>query len=158
MRRAFGEWITNIARKDDSIYLIVGDIGYGIFDKFRKEFPNRFINIGICEQSMIGVVAGMALQGLKPYVFTITPFLIERAFEQVKIDININNTNVKLIGYDDYPGQGPTHALTDNGKFMEIFKNIKSYWPKDSKETIKFLEESYVSGCPTFIRLQYAKD
>jgi len=157
MRRAFGEWITKIAEEDKSIYLIVGDIGYGIFDDFRKKYPTRFINIGVCEQSMIGISAGMALMGLKPYVFTITPFLIERAFEQIKIDINLNKVNVKLIGYDDYPDQGPTHALTDDGKFMNIFGNIKSYWPQNSQETMKYLTESYFSKCPTFIRLQYDK-
>ena len=154
MRRAFGRWIAEIAEKDDSVYLIVGDIGYKIFDEFREKFPDRFINIGLSEQSMIGIAAGMALQGLKPYVYTITPFIIERAFEQVKIDINVNNVNVKLIGYDDYPTQGLTHSVTDDGKFMKMFENIESYWPKDSKETREILDRTYLEECPTFMRLK----
>lgn len=158
MRRAFGKWMVDIAERDESVYLIVGDIGYAIFDEFQDKFPDRFINMGVCEQSMIGVAAGMALQGLKPYVFTITPFIVERAFEQIKIDVCLNKANVKLVGYDDYPTQGPTHAVLDDASFMKLFKELMPYYPKDSKETIDALEESYKYKCPTFIRLQEDKD
>ena len=83
MRRKFGKLINDLAKKDDKIVLLVGDIGYGIFDDFRKDNPKRFFNLGICEQSLIGTAAGMSLEGLKPWVYTITPFLIERPFEQI---------------------------------------------------------------------------
>ena len=96
MRRTFGKVISELADKDDKIYVLVGDIGYRVFDEFRGRHPERFINMGICEQSIIGVSAGMALEGLKPWVYTITPFLIERPFEQVKLDIDQQNVNVKL--------------------------------------------------------------
>ena len=65
MRRAFGKFIDRIAKKDKKIILLVGDIGYGIFDDFRKNHPNRFVNLGICEQSLIGVASGMAIEGPK---------------------------------------------------------------------------------------------
>ena len=124
--------MVELAEKDEKIVLITGDIGYGIFDEYRKRFPDRFINIGICEQSMISVASGMALEGLKPYVFTITPFLIERPFEQIKVDIDQQNVNVKLVGYADYPTQGPTHAELDAEKLMGLFKNVKSYLDRKS--------------------------
>ena len=101
MRRTFGKIIAELADKDDNIYVLVGDIGYRVFDEFRGRHPKRFINMGICEQSIIGVSAGMALEGLKPWVYTITPFLIERPFEQVKLDIDQQNANVKLVGFAD---------------------------------------------------------
>ena len=88
MRRRFGNIISQLAEKDEKLYVIVGDIGYRVFDDFRDKFPNRFINMGICEQSIISVASGMALEGLKPWIYTITPFLIERPFEQIKLDID----------------------------------------------------------------------
>ena len=155
MRREFAKWLAEKAEIDKDIYLIVGDIGYGLFDEFRKKFPDRFINIGICEQSMISISAGMALQGLKPYVYTITPFLVERPFEQIKIDIDCNNANVKLIGYADYPNQGPTHELLNEGTYMTMFNNIRSYcFPLDSKEVRSILDETYKNKKPTFISLR----
>ena len=68
MRREFKKFIVDAAEKDDSIILIVSDFGYGIIDEFKKQYPNRFFNLGVCEQSIIGIAAGMALERLKPYV------------------------------------------------------------------------------------------
>jgi len=158
MRREFSRTLYKLMEEDSDIILITGDIGYNVFDNIKERFNDRYINIGCCEQSMIGVGAGLALQGMKPYLYTITPFIVERPFEQIKIDIDMNNVNVKIIGYDDYPGQGLTHAVTDDASFMKLFKNIKSYWPKDSKETEKAIRESYELECPTFIRLIEDKD
>ena len=105
VRRRFGKIIDEIAKRDSKVVLLVGDIGYGIFDDFRKNHPKRFFNMGICEQSIIGFSAGLALEGLKPWVYTITPFLIERPFEQIKLDIDQQNVRVNLVGYADYPKQ-----------------------------------------------------
>ncbi|MFA5755220.1 MAG: hypothetical protein WC909_02590 [Candidatus Paceibacterota bacterium] len=157
MRREFGKIICELAKKDERIYLLVGDIGYAVFDDFKKRFPKRFINLGVCEQSIVGLASGMALEDLKPYVYTITPFLIERAFEQVKLDIDGQNVDVKLIGYADYPTLGPTHEEIDAKWLMSKFKNIKSYFPKNSKETKFFLLESYKLKKPSFISLKKDK-
>jgi transketolase len=154
MRRRFGKIINEIARKDKKIILLVGDIGYGIFDDFRKEHPNRFFNLGICEQSLIGVASGFALEGLKPWVYTITPFLIERPFEQIKLDIDQQNVNVKLVGFADYPHLGPTHREINDEKLMSLFQNIDSYFPKNGSETEKFIYKSYKKNGPNFISLK----
>ena len=154
MRRRFGKIISDLADRDNKIYLISGDIGYRIFDEFRLKHSNRFLNIGICEQSMIGVSAGMALEGLQPWVYTITPFLIERPFEQVKLDINQQNLNVKLVGYADYPSLGPTHSELDGKKLMRNFKNIKSYFPKNGDETEEVILKAYKDNGPSFISLK----
>jgi len=154
MRKQFGKAITELARNDSRIYLLTGDIGYGIFDRFVEEFPERFINMGICEQSMISISSGMALEGLQPWVYSITPFLIERPFEQIKLDINQQNVNVKLVGYADYPTQGPTHTEIDGQWLMSKFKNINSYFPRNSKETMEVILKSYESQRPSFISLK----
>ncbi len=154
MRRVFGKHICELAKKDDKIVLIVGDIGFRVFDEFRNKFNDRFFNLGICEQSIIGVAAGMALKGFKPWVYTITPFLIERPFEQIKLDVDQQDINVKLVGFADYPTLGPTHSELDAKKLMSLFKNIYSYFPKDGIETKKFINKMYRTKKPCFLSLK----
>jgi len=154
MRRRFGKLITELANKDEKIYLVVGDIGFRVFDDFREQHPERFINMGICEQSIISVSAGMALEGLKPWVYTITPFLIERPFEQVKLDIDQQNVNVKLVGYADYPTLGPTHTELNGKKLMQLFNNVTSFFPKDGDETQIMINQAYNKNGPAFISLK----
>ena len=157
MRRKFGKLIDELAKKDKKIVLLVGDIGYGIFDNYRKNHPKRFFNLGICEQSLIGAAAGMSLEGLKPWVYTITPFLIERPFEQIKLDINQQKVNVKLVGFADYPKLGPTHSELNAKKMMKLFKNIKSFFPKNREETKKIILKSSKVNGPVFISLKTDK-
>ena len=154
MRRTFGKIITELADRDENIYVLVGDIGYQVFDEFRGKYPDRFINMGICEQSMIGFSAGMALEGLKPWVYTITPFLIERPFEQVKLDIDQQNVNVKLVGFADYPTLGPTHTELNGKEMMKLFNNITSFFPKDGDETQRMTYKAYEKNGPAFISLK----
>ena len=154
MRRRFGKVITELADQDEKIIVLVGDIGYRVFDEFRLKHPDRFINFGICEQSMIGASAGMALEGLKPWVYTITPFLIERPFEQVKLDIDQQNVNVKLIGFADYPTLGPTHSELDGKKLTQLFSNITSFFPRDGDETQSMMYDAYKKNGPGFISLK----
>ncbi len=158
MRRKFGKIINEIAKKDKKVVLLVGDIGYGIFDDFRKDNPDRFFNLGICEQSLIGVASGMALEGLKPWVYTITPFLIERPFEQIKLDINQQKANVNLVGFADYPTLGPSHGEINAKKLMSLFKNIKSFYPKNSIETAEIVKKTHRINGPTFVSLKTDKN
>ena len=154
MRRRFCKIISQLAEKDEKLYVIVGDIGYRVFDEFRDKFPNRFINMGICEQSIISVASGMALEGLKPWIYTITPFLIERPFEQIKLDIDQQNVNVNLVGFADYPTLGPTHTEINARKMMTLFNNIESFFPSDGDETEKMILQAYAREGPSFISLK----
>lgn len=158
MRIRFGKVIRNLARRDKKIILLVGDIGYRVFDDFRDEFPERFLNLGICEQSIISVASGLALEGLKPWVYTITPFLIERPFEQIKLDVDQQRANVKLVGFADYPTLGPTHSELNAKKMMSLFKNIKSFFPKNENEVTLFTNKSYLLKSPCFISLKSVKN
>ena len=153
MRKAFGETIVELAEKDENIILISGDVEHEM-EIFKKKFPERYINIGLCEQSMITIAASMALEGLRPFVYSITPFLIERPFEQIKIDIDEHNLPVVLIGYADYPTHGPTHRPLNAEKLVSIFKNIQGYFPKSSEETKKNILDSYNSKKPAIIYMK----
>ena len=99
----------------------------------------------------------MALEGLKPWVYTITPFLIERPFEQIKLDINQQKANVNLVGFADYPTLGPSHSELNARKLMSLFKNIKTFYPKNSSETERFLIKTYKTKGPTFMSLKTDK-
>ncbi len=154
MRREFGKAITELAENDPLVYLLVGDIGHQIFDQFKLKFLDRYLNLGLTEQSIIGVASGMALEGLKPWVYTITTFLIERPFEQVKIDIDQQRANVKLVGYADYPELGPTHALTNERGIAALFRNTTSYFPANSQETRDAVYKAYSNHGPSFISLK----
>lgn len=158
MRREFAKFITEKAKNDDKIVLIVNDVGFGLFDEFKRLFSDRYYNVGMIEQSMIGIASGLAIEGMKPWVYAITPFLIERPFEQIKLDIDAQNVNVKLVGYADYPDAGITHQVLDDKKMMSLFSNIKSYFPNNTKETREMLEEMYVVSNPCFISLKKSKD
>lgn len=87
-----------IAKKDKKVILLVGDLGYSFMEEYAQKFRHQFINCGIAEQNMLGVAAGLALGGMKPYVYSASMFLIARAYEQLRDDIAYANLDVKLIG------------------------------------------------------------
>ncbi len=114
---------------DPRIILLWADVGAGLFVKHRADFPKRVINIGICEQATVSMAAGMAMEGLRPVVYTIMPFLIERAFEQIKIDIDQQDLPVGLVGHSNGES-GPTHQELDALTLMGLCKNIQVFLPK----------------------------
>jgi transketolase len=127
-----------------------------IFDDFRKNHSDRFFNMGICEQSLIGVASGMALEGYKPWVYTITPFLIERPFEQIKLDINLMNLPVTIFGVGasySYDTSGPTHHSIEDISILRTMKNLKIFSPSDNNILDYIFNYSLKSKNPLYIRL-----
>ena len=153
MRRQFGKTIINLAKKDERIVLLIADV-FQEMELFTKSFPDRFINVGLTEQSMISIAAGMAIEGLRPIVYTLTPFLLERPFEQVKIDVDEQNLPVMLVGNADYPTHGPSHRPLNAKGLVGLFKNIHGYFPRNSQETEKAMLDAYLMGAPAIICLK----
>ena len=117
MRNAFVDCLMQQAKIDDRIFVITPDMGFSVFEKFRAEFPDRFLNVGIAEQNAVGLAAGLALSGKVVYVYSIIPFITMRCFEQVRIDVAYMNTNVRLIGVGaglTYGSAGPTHHAIED--------------------------------------------
>jgi transketolase len=112
------------ARKDESLVLLVGDMGFGAIDNFKKELPHRIYNFGIMEQGMVGIAAGMAMSGLTPVVYSIVNFLVFRSLEQIRNDVILQNLNVKFIstGVNNYfKFLGSSHCCgEDDKKIMEL--------------------------------------
>lgn len=152
MRKAFGKTIVKLAEKDPTIVLLTGDVEQEM-DEFKQKFPDRFFNLGLCEQTITSMAAGLAIDGMRPVVYSITPFVIERPYEQVKVDIDEQNLPVMLIGYSDYPTHGPTHRPLNPERLATVFKNVKSYFPRNSFETEKAMLDSYLIKSPSMIYL-----
>jgi transketolase len=153
MRREFGKALSELAVKEPKIFLLSGDYESGV-DSYVNKFPDRYLNLGTCEQSLIGVAAGMAMEGFIPVVYSITPFILERPFELIKICIDQQNLHVILVGYDDYPTQGPTHKAINPKVMISLFENIKGYFPKNSLETKEALIDAIKLNHPAFIGLK----
>src|SRR5574344_1115547 len=117
MRLVFADKLSELAEKDNRICLITPDMGYGVLDGFKEKFPNRYYNVGISEQNAMAVASGMALSGLKPYVYSIIPFVVHRCIEQIRVDVSYMNTDVKIIGVGsgfEYGATGATHHGTED--------------------------------------------
>ncbi len=156
MRKASVKKLTELASYDENIYLLTGDLGFSVFDDFRQRFPNNFINMGLSEASMIGVAAGMAMEGKRVFVYSIIPFVTFRVLEQIRNDICLQNLPVKIIGVGEgltYGTSGPTHHAIEDIGVMSSLPNMVVLSPGDSIEAEKLVEESINLNSPCYIRL-----
>ena len=127
MRRTALEQVHELARRDPRVLFIGSDLGVGTLDEFRQEFPDRFLMEGIAEQNIIGMAAGLAMEGFVPYVNTIATFLTRRCFEQVAVDLCLHRLPVRLIGNGGglvYAALGPTHIATEDIALMRALPNM----------------------------------
>jgi len=158
LREIFVKKLIETAEKDKRIILLNDDTGFNLFEEFEKRFPDRYINCGITEQTYMGMAAGLALMGKKPYVYGIIPFCTMRCYEQVRTDICYHNLDVKIIGvggFQYYKFLGFTHNpdRDEDIKIMEILPNMKVYTPETPEEVEKIFLESYQTKNPCYIRL-----
>ena len=155
-RKEFFKILCKLAKKDKDIIFLTGDLGYSFFEGFQNKLPKQFINCGIMEQSMIGIAAGLALSGKKPYCYSTVPFLLYRALEQIRDDICYQNMNVKLVGVSISGFIGFSHNLEGKENAEDLLKNlpnIKRYYPKTEQELKKAVFKMYKSKNPAYIKL-----
>lgn len=156
MRTAFIEQLVKEATKNEKIFLIVGDLGYNVVEVFQNQFPERFLNAGIAEQNMIGVAAGLAMQGYIVYVYSIGNFPTLRCIEQIRNDVAYHNLNVRIVsvgaGYA-YGSLGASHHATEDIGMMRTLPNMTICSPCDPIETKKITEISANYNGPMYIRL-----
>ncbi|MCK9541108.1 MAG: hypothetical protein M0R03_03660 [Novosphingobium sp.] len=123
-----------LMKEDESIVVLSGDTGAFMFQKYKEEFPNRFFNVGVAEQNMISVAAGLALAGKKPVVYGISNFVVLRCFEQIKLDICSMNLKVLILGTGTgytYSYDGVTHHITEDVALMRTLPNMTILSPSD---------------------------
>lgn len=155
MRKTFFEALGKIAKDNRNIFLLTADLGVKFLDSFRDLDPQRFINAGIAESNMIGVAAGLAMSGKNVYCYSIIPFLIMRAFEQIRIDICYNDLNVKLLGSGGglvYAAEGITHHAIEDIALIRSLPNITIVAPGDALEAKAAAEASVDYKGPLYIR------
>lgn len=145
-----------LGKSDSDSVVIVGDISHGIFAGFREQFPSRYFNIGILEPSMIGIAAGMSRVGLKPVVHTIAPFLIERSFEQIKLDFGYQKLSGCLVsvgGTYDYSQLGVSHHSYSDVAMMMHIEGSSVFLPGSSEELRKLFLENFNNPGVKYFRL-----
>ena len=142
---------------DDSLVVLLGDLGYGLFDDLREKFPDRCINIGASEQLMIGAAAGMATLGKIPICYSITPFLLYRPFEFIRNYLQEEGLAVKLVGSGrdkDYKDAGYTHHSMEAESILNQLPNIEKFFPKDEQQLTLQMNSFIYSKNPAFMSLR----
>ncbi|HEY8593845.1 MAG TPA: transketolase C-terminal domain-containing protein [Devosiaceae bacterium] len=156
-RGAYSETLENLASGDDRIVAVVNDsVGSSKLGGFGKKFPERLINVGIAEQTMIGVGAGLANGGKVPFVSGAACFLTARALEQIKADVAYTRTNVKLCGMSSgvaYGELGPTHHSIEDMGWLRLLPNLTIIVPSDRWETAEAIKAAAATEGPMFIRV-----
>jgi transketolase len=157
MRKQFAQLLHSEMAINPDIYLITGDLGYGLWDKIRDDYPDRFYNVGSSEMAMMGAAIGLAMEGKIPYVYSITPFAIYRPFEMIRNYLDHENIPVNIIGGGrdkDYGYLGFSHWSHDDKKIMNVFSNIISTWPENDGELLNSFQFSLKKQSPTYINLK----
>lgn len=156
MRTVFMRELISLMRKDPSIFLLVADMGLGLVEPFQEEFSDRFLNVGIAEQNLVGVCAGLCNVGFRPFAYTISNFLVQRSLEQIRNDLCLHDYPVTLVGTStgfDNGTLGPTHQVIDDIGGIKIFPNIRIYSPSTVLSIKMILEDIMKNGHPAYVRI-----
>lgn len=156
MRKQFKNTVMELAAEDDSIVMILGDVSVYLFNDFKEKYPDRFYNMGICENTLISVGAGLSSQGFSPFVHTIAPFVTERSYEQIKLDMCYNRFggNVVSCGASfDYAWDGATHHCYTDLAILRLLPGMEVIQPGSNKEVDTLIRSQYNNGNPTYFRL-----
>ena len=147
MRRTCLDSVHALAKRDERVVFVGSDLGVGTLDAFRDEFPDRFFMEGVAEQNLIGVAAGLAMEGYIPYVNTIATFLTRRCYEQVAVDLCMHRLPVRLFANGGglvYAPLGPTHVALEDMGIMRALPNMTVVAPCDAEEMARFMNLSLI--------------
>jgi transketolase len=156
MRNAFADELTRLGDEDPRVVMLSGDIGNRLFDKFKAKHPSRFFNCGVAEANMMGVAAGMGMNGLRPVAYTITPFVTTRCLEQIRTDVCYHEAPVTIVAVGaglSYSGLGPTHHACEDISFLRSIPNMVVICPGDAFEVRAALRASMQQDRPVYIRM-----
>ena len=156
MRNEFAAELSAIAAEDERVVLLSGDIGNRLFDKYKASFPDRFYNCGVAEANMMSVAAGMAMSGLRPITYTITPFTTTRCLEQIRVDVCYHKAPVIIVGVGaglSYAGNGATHHSCEDIALLRMLPNMTVICPGDAWEVRAAMRACLQQDGPAYIRM-----
>lgn len=156
MRNAFAAEVTELAAADPRVVLLSGDIGNRLFDNFKARCPGRFYNCGVAEANMIGLGAGLAMCGLRPIAYTITPFVTTRCLEQIRVDVCYHHVPVIIVGTGSglsYASLGATHHSCEDIAFLRALPHMTVICPADPVEVKLALRAALAQNEPVYIRI-----
>lgn len=156
MRKDFAKLLQEEMGKNSDIYLLTADLGYGLWDEIQKDYPDRFFNVGSSEMTMMGAAVGLAMDGKKPFVYSITPFAIYRPFEIIRNYLEHEEIDVTIVGggrNKDYGYLGFSHWACEDKEIIGCFKNIKMFHPDTVEELSRSFIEILNRKRPSYINL-----
>ncbi len=156
MRKEFAAGIERIARTDDRVVFITGDLGYNALEGVASVLGPRFINAGVAEQNMVGVAAGMAYKGYKVFVYSIAPFAVYRCLEQFRNDACLHNLPVFIVGNGGgygYGIMGSSHHALEDLACLSGLQNVNTYIPAFADEVEPMLDQIVAENRPAYLRL-----
>ena len=159
MRERAGETAADLLDHDPRVAVVLAEISTGQFGRALRDHPERAVNVGIMEQTMVGVAAGFAMEGFLPVVHTITPFLVERPLEQIKLDFGyqgLQGTFVSVGGSYDYTSEGFTHHSPGDVQVMLTVPGMEVLAPGTPDELDRLFRAAYADGHPTYVRTSIA--
>jgi transketolase len=155
MRNAFCQALVEAASRDEFVFL-TGDLGFRASEPLREALGSRFINAGVAEQNMVSVAAGLARAGLRPWVYSIAPFVYARPFEQVRNDVCLHRLPVVLVGDGGGYGYGVMgathHALEDYGSLL-CLPHLRAYVPAFDNDVFELVDTLFEVSSPAYLRL-----
>lgn len=157
MRNHLINKITELAGQNENMMLITADLGFSVIEKFKERFPNRYINVGIAEQNMAAIAAGLALEGNTVFIYSIGNFPTLRCIEQIRNDICYHNANVKILAVGSgfaYGTLGMTHHATEDLAIMRALPNMKVFTPCDSISAEAIAQDICKINGPCYVRLE----
>ena len=156
MRDAFVRELALLGAEDPRVFALAADVGVDLFDDFEARAPGRFLNVGVMEAAMVGVAAGLAYAGKVPFAYTIAPFLVSRAHDQVRVDVACTGANVKLVGVGAgiaYGYLGPTHHAIEDIALMRALPGMTVFTPGDPLEAGQAARAALAIDGPVYLRL-----
>jgi transketolase len=161
MRKTCLDWVHKLAKEDPRVVFVGSDLSPGLLSEMKKEMPDRWFMEGIAEQNVVGMAAGMAMEGLIPYANTIATFFTRRAYEQIAVDCCLHNVPVRLISNGGglvYAPLGPTHLAIEDIATMRALPNMAVVACCDAEEMKRFMDASLRWKGPIYIRLAKGGD